>query len=312
MRQEYLINGREEKTIILAHRFELEQKDDINEDLKIIRDIYEIPDAEAWIFAYSMKSNSEEAAKILSRVDEWVLKNSQAIILTNESSAYFNRILFPLINDFERSLRKLLYLMSTKHNDNSYVQDIKKLEEKDFGFIFNFLFCDNEFTEKVRQIIKKKNRNFTKREILKDIETIDELIVWDRLVGKELVPSLSLNFIEVKDGRNHVMHAHNIDYKTFSDIRKLYNKINKEIEDAIAQVAGKQIVIPIHFNKILGTILDVDLDEDEYERVSTNLQKLLEIALSTTFEQQSQLRFSVKKELSCDENNENDDNSDKK
>jgi len=253
MIQEYLVYDADEKEKIIA--FDFNQKEEIKDQLKIQKSVIQIDDANVWVLSYSIKSNSEEAAKILSDVDKWICQNAKVTILTNESSAYFNKILFPIINDFERNLRKLLYLMSAKHRNEDSSKNIKDLEDQDLGKIFELLFADTEFNQKVKQLIKNKSWNFTKSEIISDVNDIDEVTVWDRLVGKDIVPSLRNEFIKVKDYRNHVMHAHNIDYKTYNDIKKLYKKVNTEIDDAIGRVMGKRSVVTPDYNTSLREAL---------------------------------------------------------
>ena len=254
MLQEYLISNATEKETISKHVFE--QKQDIKKELKINSHIEEIFDTEAWVVSYSTLSNGEEAAKLLSKVDEWVRNNTQAIVLTNESSAYFNKSLFPIINDFERGLRKLLYLMSAKRKDEKSAQNIKDIEQWDLGKLFDFLFLDPEFSKNVRQLVREKSCNFTKEELFNDISRIAEVTCWDTLLGKDVVPSLRNRFFEVRKDRNHIMHAHNIGYKEFLEIKKLFTKINSEIGQAIDKIVGKRTRVDPNFNESLSEALE--------------------------------------------------------
>ncbi len=97
-----------------------------------------------WLATFSTRTNNEEDAKKLSDVHFDLLRFSP-LVLTCESSEYFNKSLYPQINEMERKLRKLLYLAVSISNDESAKSNIKQLEEKDFGQIFNLLFIDIKF-----------------------------------------------------------------------------------------------------------------------------------------------------------------------
>ena len=76
------------------------------------------------------------------------------LVLSCESSEYYNRILFPLINGLERKLRKLLYLAASISGNGEAGKNIRELEEKDFGEIFDLLFIDQKFIGDMKIRIK--------------------------------------------------------------------------------------------------------------------------------------------------------------
>ena len=102
---------------------------------------------ESFVFSYETSSNSEEDAKMLSFLNEKllsVLDTKKCFVLTNEAAAYYNNRLFPLINNFERLLRKALCCVAVKKKDNSAIELSRKIEELDFGSIYGKLFvCEN-------------------------------------------------------------------------------------------------------------------------------------------------------------------------
>ena len=55
--------------------------------------------------------------KILDPLNRQVCEKYKPTVLTNECSAYFNKALYPIVNEFERKLRKLLYLASSLQSD---------------------------------------------------------------------------------------------------------------------------------------------------------------------------------------------------
>lgn len=77
----------------------------------------------------------------------------------NESAAYFNKSLYPYFNEFERKLRKLLYLKSALQHDATASQNIKELESKDLGTIFELLFTDTQFIKDVKKASMKNHGN---------------------------------------------------------------------------------------------------------------------------------------------------------
>ena len=161
------------------------------------------------------------------------MNNYSPIVLTNESSAYYNRCLYPYFNEFERKLRKLLYLKSALSEDKRDSETIKDLKSKDLGAIFALLFADPQFNQDVRERVKKITWQFTKSEILDILQGISENTLWDKLLGEKAVPELRSDFVKVKEFRNDVMHAHNMSASSFSEALKLIKKINEQLDAEI-------------------------------------------------------------------------------
>lgn len=72
--------------------------------------IQNIEDSSCWIAVYEASGENLPSAKILSKTNDYIMSKFNPTILTNESAAYFNKSLYPYFNEFERKLRKLLYL----------------------------------------------------------------------------------------------------------------------------------------------------------------------------------------------------------
>lgn len=225
MIQEYLFLSNEKKDEIEKYKPE-----------KVTVDFYVIDNSNCWIASYSMPGENEGAAKILSDVNEYIISNYSPTVLSNGCSAYFNRMLFPCINEFERKLRKLLYLKSALNKGDKASDNITGLESKDLGDIFTLMFTDDNFVKSVRTTVNNKTWNFTKDEIIKSLTGISESTKWDVLIGSDSVPELKDNFIKAKDYRNDTMHAHNIDAKTFKSAKKLFEKINVQLDTEIGKI----------------------------------------------------------------------------
>lgn len=227
---------------------------------KAVREIHDIDNSTCWILTYSLPKENEDCAKVLSQINNYVVNHFMPTVLTNESSAYYNRKLYPHINEFERKLRKLLCLKSAIYQGAKKIDNIRDLEAKDLGVIFELLFTDAEFVKAVRTKVNEKTWQFTKKEIIATLQKITEDTVWNNLLGSASVTSLRENFLTVKDYRNDVMHAHNIDTKTFRQAKKLFVDINEQLDTEIGLIIKKAEEAPEEtadsaFNEALNTAL---------------------------------------------------------
>ncbi len=225
---EYLLKEPSEKNSIMAYD---------SKDVKAR--LLSAKKGDCFYIQYSADGENEENAKKLSEIDEYVRTNYHVTVLENGSAAYFNKRLYPLVSKFEFSLRKLLYLSSAVNSDEKASSNIANLDTKDFGDIFTMLFHDTSFEKRVREDIKnRKSLFFTKDSVIETISTFDEYTLWDRLLGKEVVPTLRKRFNDVRDYRNDVMHSHNINWKRYKEILSLYNDVNAEINEALQEIAS--------------------------------------------------------------------------
>lgn len=202
-------------------------------------EINEIEKTELWTVRCFVANNGEDGAKILSDVHDRITA-FEPKVLSCESSQYFNNKLYPMINEFERKLRKLIYLADAISNKDS--KNIGELEKQDFGEIFDLLFIDENFikTLKIRVNAPKNSvyegkERYSKSEITKFINDTVENTLWDKIFGADDVPTLKKSYRDIQTYRNDVMHAHNIGKKTYGKIRYLFNKVNSEIDVAIGR-----------------------------------------------------------------------------
>lgn len=260
MVQEYLFIGDESQKVIEEYK-----------PVGVTVEINSLENSDCWIAIYSVHGESKKSAELLSSVNDYVVKECHPTILTNGSSAYFNRVLFPYINEFERKLRKLLYLKSAISKGEKFSENIQDLESKDLGAIFELLFTDEKFVKEVKSQINSKSWKFTKSEILSSVKDISEETVWSHLIGEDAVPQLKQDFIAVKNYRNDVMHAHNIDAKTFRTIKKLFIKINKQLDTEI----GKIIYVAETHPTVEESTYNADLNKAITERNRALLLQVL-------------------------------------
>lgn len=259
MIQEYLIENKQEieyeykdnKLFKVAFQSIKKQvSDDTDENAK---------NNEIWIVSFSTKNEGEKDAKVLSDLNESIVSKYTVIALRNESAAYFNRRLYPIINEFERRLRTLLYLQTRLGSDEEAKNIIKDLEGMDFGGLFEILFHDENFFIEARKYINLKDKTFTKRRILKEIGEMKENMLWTRLFGEEL-PKLQQNFEQVRLYRNDIMHAHNINYQTYRSAKDLLESLNAEIQGYIDKLMGRNSNVSIEFSRSLAEALKQSAD----------------------------------------------------
>ena len=202
----------------------------------------ELKDSDIFLLTFSVDSNDIKAARLLDTLNNMIVEKykNECTVLENQASAYFNKSLFPLINDFERLLRKVLYtakstLLNKDKIDSKIKEKIEKniidIEEMEFGPLFEILFTDENFNKTVKSVVGRANP-CTKKQFIELIEQQTENPLWTNFpVAKDVCPTLTESFTEIRYFRNDVMHAHNIDAKTFSKAKKLFEEVNDELRE---------------------------------------------------------------------------------
>lgn len=245
------------------------------------KDIYDIDNSDCWIVTYSKEGTNESSAKSLSSVHSYIVNNFHPTVLSNECSAYYNKALYPHFNEFERKLRKLLYLKSALSRDAKGSALIKDLESKDFGEIFTLLFSDAQFVQGTKALVNNKTWQFTKDEILAAIEAISENTVWDNLIGKDAVPLLRSDFAKVISFRNDIMHAHSMETAKYNEAAKLIKEINKQLDAEIGNIIGTKETVQgdsaQDFNAALG---DAIRNMDEAQSIKNWQEQLIALQSS--------------------------------
>lgn len=268
MIQEYLFVGDEHKAEIEKYTYKT-----------VKSEIYDIENSDCWIATFSLDGENEKSANTLSVVHEYVMSHFSPTVLSNGCSAYYNKALYPHFNEFERKLRKLLYLKSALSKDKKDSETIKDLESKDFGEIFTLLFSDAQFVQNVKKSVNDKTWQFTKDEILAVLQHISENTLWDKLIGENSVPSLRADFVKVKDFRNDIMHAHSMSSSSFSSAMKLIKRINEQLDVENGKIIVEKEKSPDNqvgedFNTAMS---DAIKDMDDAKQTMTLQEQLAEI-----------------------------------
>lgn len=222
MKQEYLFVDDKYKSEIEQYTHKI-----------VAKEILNIDGSDCWIATFFLKGENENTANILSEVNEYIIEHFSPTVLSSGCSAYYNKALYPFFNEFERKLRKLLYLKTALSKSEKDIETIKNVEKKDLGEIFEILFADKQFVTNVRKAINEKTWQFTKNEVLTTLQNIPEQTFWDDTIGADIVPLLKSDFMRVKSFRNDVMHAHNINSSAFRSARKLLKDVNEQLDMAI-------------------------------------------------------------------------------
>lgn len=223
----------------------------------IVPEIEKIDNSDCRIVKYTVGGGDEDSAKLLSAINEIVVDKYKPTVLTNESSTYFNKRLFPLFNEFERKLRKLVYLKSALYNKKEETKAVYNLEAMTFNEIFEILFTDRDFMLKLKEKVNDKFYKFSSTSIAKLINELPEITLWGKLFKKGAVNNLENNFDTIKKYRNDVMHAHNTNYKNYKDAFKLIKTTNAELDLEIGRTIGmKESKLPtnevLNYNKIIN------------------------------------------------------------
>ncbi len=283
---------------------------DINLDDYVKNDI-NIPETEIYIYQFECKSeeesNDENKAKKLDELTNIFKKNfsEQFILISSESSQYFCGILYPLVSKFETQLRYALYISRALYNSkeidvSSFLFEIdknnkKRIEELDFGKIYERVFTDKDLQDKIKKLTGEK---WSKTDLIKNIQLWKENTMWQDIVGK-YYSYIEENFLKIKEFRNHVMHSHLIDYNTYEEAKKVLELANKELEKAINDklIVNKStylnnvninFVINDYFNSENFKQLKENFNElnvrisdyfnsEEFKQTTNNLMKLLMI-----------------------------------
>lgn len=225
-----------------------------------VPEIEPIKNSDCKIVKYISAGNSVEDAKSLSSVNETIMDKYKPTVLTNESSAYFNKRLYPLFNEFERKLRKLLYLKSALYKNKDDVKAIDNLEGMDFGELFELLFIDTKCMSETKDYVKKYK--FSSASLIRHIREIEENTLWKKLFSNGAVSDFEGEYDTVRKHRNDVMHAHNVTYTSYKEALKLIQIINEELDSEIGKTIGlkesNQTATNVDYNKVINETIETD------------------------------------------------------
>lgn len=225
MIQQYLLENKTDKNSILKMK---------NKSMRTKQ--FSIDKGNSLFVQFELDGENEKTARIMSDLHSKVVEKYKVSILYSGCSQYFNKHLYPLINEFECQLRKFLKISNATRKDEKTEGRISSIEKMEFGQLFAMLFVDDSFMNRTKEEIKKRNNiEFSKEEIIHFIQSFKENPFWDREIGRDVVPSLRNNYISVRELRNDVMHSHNTSWESYRKGKALLGRINNEISKAITK-----------------------------------------------------------------------------
>ena len=226
-----------------------------------------IKNTECWIVSFSLKGDSMDNAKALSNANDYIIGEYKPKVVTNGCAAYFTKRLYPLAVDFERGLRKLLYLKAAVSKSRAAEKNIQNLEERNLDDIKYILFYDKAFYESVNATITQ-NRRFRKEDIQHLVDSIEEKTVWQALFPDNPPEHLKEKFSTLMTYRNDIMHSHNINYEQYETIKSSFELVNGEISTAISTMVAQKFDTEnaIEFDQSLGEAIQAQ--SEEYEKAS--------------------------------------------
>lgn len=194
------------------------------------------------LFSYSKSGDNETTAKKLDEIKKTIFQSldpNNLFVITDGVSSYFCQRLYPQMANFERGLRKVLYLASIKSNDEKAISICKQIEQKEFAGIYQMLFSDADYVGEARKIVNSKTPELSKYDIIKQLNTLSESTLWDKLFNGQY-PYIPENFLEIKDGRNKIMHSRSISFEEYSVIRNHLDKSNRILKQIEFDVLEKE------------------------------------------------------------------------
>ena len=228
---EYLFFDKKNRIVVESFNQQIEQTSVDDKKAFTLQITYkDFNGLDCWTVKYEIEGQNEDVAKRLSEIGSSVFQHFSPTILTDECSEYFNKSLYPLVNKFERLLRKFLFLKASSCKEDKLIKAISGIEEKDFGDIYTILFVDSNFRTAAREKIKKLN---TRAEMFEAIDALQENTAWHILVGDSVLSIIKDNFDIIRDYRNDVMHAHNINCERYKKTKKLFKDANSALETQI-------------------------------------------------------------------------------
>ena len=129
-------------------------------------------------------------------------------------------------------------------------------------------------------MINENKQLVSKNEIINYLNGLKENDLWSKLFKKNNDDVLKNNYIFVKNFRNDVMHAHNINYETYNEAVKLFTSICKQLDDEI-----KKCVVVSSEKKQFNITLSEKLEKDEYQHnMDFSFAKCVKIHEVTAFQ----------------------------
>jgi len=240
-----------------------------------------------FIVKFYIDGENEHNANKLSKIHDIVIAYSPRVIAC-DSSAYYNQKLYHLANHFERKLRQLLYLATSDITDEGALKKVTDLELQTLGVLFDNLFTDTEFINKVKSRINcqgefKGMSRYSKAQIQEQIELIEENSFWKLLFGEGHQSVVERSYYDIWESRNSIMHAHNIGKEAFRKSKELLEEAINELNVKITKQMEKAEKEQENIVKIEKSLLGFSsANEILIRNIQRNLDEMYKANLETS------------------------------
>lgn len=282
----------------------------------------EIDQTDNWVLKYELQGENERNAKRLSDIDTKIKTDFSPYIIINESSRYFNRQLYPLVNEFERQFRKFILLKAAIIGDDEIWKQVQKLDQIDFGGIYQLIFTDGDFIKNAKKSIDGK----TKEDILKQIQSLDEKTIWSSITTESELKIIKDKFQDIKNYRNDIMHAHNINCSCYVKAKTMFTDINNQLSKENEELLSPRYLSNLNSNefnaltvglgklaKSVALIIKAYTDSDYFNQSMENIRNITNNTSNLIFQAYNNALLPVgdlEEEDSSDDNSEDKNDTD--
>lgn len=127
----------------------------------VTTNVRSIPETTFTIISCFLDGENKDNASVLSQTHFEIIKQ-EPFVLYCGSSAYYNKRLFPHVNECERLLRKLIYIAAFITDGLEATESFKELEKKTLGQIFEILLVDNDFIKLLKKRINAEKNSISR------------------------------------------------------------------------------------------------------------------------------------------------------
>lgn len=183
---------------------------------------------ESFLIEFRTQGTGVAMAKALGAVRDTLPSAKGVHILEDDASQLFAKRLFPRLAEYERELRRTLFLaLDLGESDETDGNELLKIIEREsLSRLGNKLFTDDRFVKAVKERACER-RPFSKEEITRLVESTEEKAPWDILFGGFDMGCVKRNFWPIVECRNAVMHHRTIKGDKYDDtLRRLRNSTN--------------------------------------------------------------------------------------
>lgn len=204
-----------------------------------------IPRTQLYIYEFQCKESEKvsddlERAKLLDALTRIFNEKypNEFQVINSESSQFFCAQLYPLVVDFETSLRQAIYISRALYENGNVQKDSfqiqvgkekNAIEFMDFGEIYEAIFTDASLQQRIRKLNERK---LTKADFISKLQSEEEISMWQKWVGQDY-NYIGQNFLLIEDYRNDVMHSHLISYDMYVDAKRLFENAKEELHKAV-------------------------------------------------------------------------------